>query len=230
MPRVKPPLVWKHLERVSARIFDDHQAIITQEVFREHGIYALYKGTKLYYVGLAKDLKGRLKAHLKDRHSGRWNLFSAYLTTGDHHLRELEALLIRIAKPRGNSNGARLKGSLDLKRNLKGALKEDAVRKVNAMFEPTGRVARQRKDTTLPKDVAKLAQVMSLPLRLRATHKAVMHKAVLRRDGKVRYGGKVHSSLSKAASAATGRPTNGWAFWRCERGKGHWVKLVQIRR
>jgi hypothetical protein len=230
MAQAKPHLVWKHLERVSAKIFEEYRSVITNEVFREHGVYALYKGTSLYYVGLAKDLKRRLKAHLKDRHSGKWNYFSAYLTTGDHHLRELEALLIRIAQPKGNRNGGKLKGSQDLKRTLKSQLKRANEQKVNTLFDQGSKAKATVKGPALPKELAKLAKTISLPLRIRATHRKVTHRATLRRDGKVRYAGKVYSSLSKAGTAATGRPTNGWTFWSCERGKGHWVKLNTIRK
>jgi hypothetical protein len=36
------------------------------------GIYALYHGSKLYYVGLTKNLFGRIRWHLKDRHAQKW--------------------------------------------------------------------------------------------------------------------------------------------------------------
>ena len=45
------------------------------------GIYALYNGSKLYYVGLTKNLFGRIRWHLKDRHAKRWdNLSSSELS------------------------------------------------------------------------------------------------------------------------------------------------------
>jgi excinuclease UvrABC nuclease subunit len=65
-------------------------------------VYALYRRGKLYYVGLASNLRNRLKAHLKDRHARRWDRFSLYLTESDHHLRELEALVVRVVRPPGN--------------------------------------------------------------------------------------------------------------------------------
>ena len=39
------------------------------------GIYALYNGPKLYYVGLTKNLFGRIRSHRKDRHIKRWDSF-----------------------------------------------------------------------------------------------------------------------------------------------------------
>ena len=42
------------------------------------GIYALYKGKKLYYVGLTGNLHGRISWHLRDRHSGKWDHFKIF--------------------------------------------------------------------------------------------------------------------------------------------------------
>ena len=39
------------------------------------GIYALYHGSKLYYVGLTKNLFGRVRWHLRDRHARKWDSF-----------------------------------------------------------------------------------------------------------------------------------------------------------
>lgn len=56
-------------------------AILENEIFRRRlreimrgyaGIYAMYKKKELYYVGLTKNLFGRLKTHrLRDRHAGK---------------------------------------------------------------------------------------------------------------------------------------------------------------
>jgi negative regulator of replication initiation len=54
--------------------------ILESEVFAEQlksmmrryaGIYALYRGKRLYYVGLTRNLLGRIRWHLKDRHKGK---------------------------------------------------------------------------------------------------------------------------------------------------------------
>src|SRR5438874_12527271 len=39
------------------------------------GIYALYRGARLYYVGLTKNLFGRVRWHLRDRHRAKWDSF-----------------------------------------------------------------------------------------------------------------------------------------------------------
>jgi hypothetical protein len=58
------PLVCQHLENISRDGLDKHQD--RAFVRHRHGVYALYKRKKLYYVGLAKDLRWRLKTHLKE--------------------------------------------------------------------------------------------------------------------------------------------------------------------
>ncbi len=53
-------------------------------------------------MGLATNLRSRLKQHLKDRHRGLRDRFSVYLTIGDQHIKEMESLLLRILRPLGN--------------------------------------------------------------------------------------------------------------------------------
>jgi hypothetical protein len=95
-------LVCQQLENISSRVLEDYQDIIKQYIRGRNGVYALYKGEKLYYVGLATNLRGRLKQHPRDRHSELWDRFSVYLTIGDRHIKEMESLLLRITRPVGN--------------------------------------------------------------------------------------------------------------------------------
>src|SRR3954463_5997996 len=95
-------LVCQQLENISSRVLEDYQDIIKQYIRGRNGVYALYNGDKLYYVGLATNLRGRLKQHLRDRHGKLWDRFSVYLTIGDHHIKEMESLLLRITRPVGN--------------------------------------------------------------------------------------------------------------------------------
>ena len=96
------PLVCQHLENISRDALERHQEIIRNYVRGRQGVYALYKGNRLYYVGLASNLRMRLATHMRNQHGQRWDRFSVYLTIGDRTLRELEALLLRIVKPKGN--------------------------------------------------------------------------------------------------------------------------------
>src|SRR5678815_2472985 len=101
-------LVTQHLETVSRAVLENHQDMIRRYVRGRYGIYALYRKGKLYYVGLATNLRSRLGHHLRDRHSQSWDRFSVYLTVKDSHLRELETLILRTIKPVGNKQRGKL--------------------------------------------------------------------------------------------------------------------------
>ena len=102
-------LITACLEGISKRVFADYSAQIAELAGEKSGIYALYNRGKLYYVGLATDLRRRIKHHLEDRHARNWDTFSLYVVRREAHLRDLEAMTIRIAKPKGNGiKGGRL--------------------------------------------------------------------------------------------------------------------------
>ena len=63
-------LVCQHLENISREALEEYQDIIRQYVRGRQGIYALFRRGKLYYVGLATNLRTRLTQHLRDRHAG----------------------------------------------------------------------------------------------------------------------------------------------------------------
>jgi excinuclease UvrABC nuclease subunit len=61
----KGQLVCQHLENVSREALEKYQDIIKNYVRGRHGIYALFKKTRLYYVGLASNLRNRPKRCIK---------------------------------------------------------------------------------------------------------------------------------------------------------------------
>ena len=65
-------LVSQYLENISRDALEKYQNIIRRYVRRRQGVYALYRRKKLYYVGLASNLRSRLARHLKDRHGDSW--------------------------------------------------------------------------------------------------------------------------------------------------------------
>ncbi len=85
----KNQLFVEHLENVSWKVLEEYSSVIRDMIRGRFGIYALYKREKLYYVGLASNLRGRLKTHLKARHEGKWERFSVYLTVRSDHIRSL---------------------------------------------------------------------------------------------------------------------------------------------
>jgi predicted GIY-YIG superfamily endonuclease len=221
------------LENISREALERHQEIIRQYVRGRQGVYALYRRGKLYYVGLATNLRNRLKHHLRDRHGASWDRFSVYLTIGDHHLRELEALILRTVKPSGNKQKGKFARSEDLRRRFRRDIKRRVLAEVEGLFgEYPPRRARRQVDTE-GRDGRKpvLAEFISGPIKLRAKFKGVVVTARVRRDGAVRFAGKVYTSPSLAAAAARkSRTCNGWTFWHYERAPGDWVLLDALRR
>jgi hypothetical protein len=76
-------LVCQHLENISRDALEKYQDVIRGYVRGRQGVYALYRRDKLYYVGLASNLRMRLSHHLRNRHGDSWDRFSVYLTIGD---------------------------------------------------------------------------------------------------------------------------------------------------
>src|SRR5881296_3483867 len=65
-----------------------------REIMRGYaGIYALYRGKKLYYTGLTKDLFGRIRWHTQDRHAGRWDHFIIFRIIKVRYLKDIETLI-----------------------------------------------------------------------------------------------------------------------------------------
>jgi len=225
-------LVCQHLENISREALERNPEIIYQYVRGRQGVYALYRHGKLYYVGLATNLRNRLKHHLKDRHGHSWDRFSVYLTIGDHHLRELEALILRTVKPAGNKQKGKFARSEDLHRRFRRDSKRNALAQVDGLFGEYRPAWRQRPNE-LEESERKPALVayISGPMKLRAFFKGKKLTARVRRNGTIRFAGKIYNSPSVAGAAAVKRRScNGWTFWEYERAPGDWVKIDKLRR
>ncbi len=225
-------LVCQHLENISRDALAKYQKIIRQYVRHRQGVYALYRRGKLYYVGLASDLRWRLNAHLKDRHGRLWDRFSVYLTISHKHLRELESLLLRVVKPKpkGNEQKGKFAHSENLLRRFKREVRSLQRLELDDMIgrERLRRAARENADSETGAPV--LGRYINGPLRLRARLKGKNFRARVRRDGSIRFRGKIYHSPSQAGHAATKRSCNGWWFWKFERAPGDWVRLRELRR
>lgn len=225
-------LVCQHLENISRDALERYQTTIKQYVRHRQGVYALYRRGKLYYVGLASDLRWRLNAHLKDRHGQLWDRFSVYLTVGDKHLRELESLLLRVVRPKPKGN--KQKGKFAHSDNLLPKFKRDVQLlqqiELDGMIGRELRTSEKRKGTKRDTDSPMLSSLIAGPMRLRATLKGKTFRANVRRDGNIRFRGKLYRSPSAAGRAATRRSCNGWWFWKFERAPGDWVRLRELRR
>ena len=231
MPKsVQSDLLVSFLEQVSWRVLDEYRDILKQMIRRKAGVYALYRQDKLYYVGLASNLMGRVNTHLKDRHRGAWDRFSVYLTRDSNHIKPLESLLLRIAKPAGN----RVSGGFGRPQNMYRALHRamsdaDADRRARILGGHVARRLRRRR-TRSAKGSVVLAGLVERRIALRAKSRGRVFKATLRRDGFVSFAGRKYESPSAAASKAIGHAANGWKFWHYRIAPRKWVPLGELRR
>lgn len=233
MRSAKDILVSEYLERVGGDVLEsEHFRSIVARMIKGHaGVYALYKDERLYYVGLATNLMGRVKHHLKDRHGGKWNRFSVYLTSKGEHIKPIESLLLRIINPAGNRVKGRLPGSRDLKKELNRKVSDHQADERARLLGGAMAQTRRRRKSASAKGSVVLAGSVDRLMRLRADYKGERYLASLRKDGYVSYGGERYASPSAAARAVVGRAANGWRFWYYKNKKGsQWVPLADFRK
>lgn len=96
-----------------------------KEIMRNSaGIYALYKGENLYYVGLTKNLHGRIRWHRNDRHARKWDYFKIFRIKSVRFLKDIETLIQHIVQPRGNRAMGKVPRDYNLSYVLREALRE----------------------------------------------------------------------------------------------------------
>jgi len=232
MARQVEGLVREYLERVSGRMLEDQYRPLIAGLIRGHaGVYALYKGERLYYVGLAINLMSRVKHHLKDRHKKRWDKFSVYLTSQGAHIKPLESLMLRIALPTGNRVKGRMPGAVDMARALSRSMVEaDATRRATLLGGVFQR-NRVRRKTARAAGSLVLAGLVDRRVALRAQFKGAAYRASLLKNGHVSYLRKHYVSPTAAAKRIVGRSVNGWRFWKYRHPqKRIWVELRELRR
>jgi hypothetical protein len=226
----KRGLVVGHLEGVSGELLEEYPKAVRQLIRGRSGVYALYRNQSLYYVGLARNLMGRVRSHLKDRHVGRWNRFSVYLTRHDDHVKELESLLLRIVAPKGNRQSGKFPGSVDLKRVTSQLIREEDDDQRAHLLGGQAASRRIRAKVTRNKGVAAISEVLKKRIALRSSYQGQEYRASLRKDGSVSFAGKTYTSLSAAAAGVRKKPTNGWAFWRYQDKHREWVRISTLRK
>lgn len=224
-------LVSQYLEGISRTALAEYQQFFREQARRRNGVYALYRKKKLYYVGLARALRGRLKTHLRDKHGESWDRFSMYLTVGDDHIKELESLVLRIVRPTGNRQRGKFARAQNLRREFTRRVKQDAAEHLSELLgvEQASRTVTLRAGSA---HKAVLATYMTRPMRLRARYKGNALKARVLRNGVISFAGWKFQSPSMAARAALPhrRAINGWHFWTYERAPGDWVSLRELRK
>lgn len=225
----KASLVSEYIENINREMLEKYARQIRNYAKSRNGIYVLYSGSKLYYVGLATSLSGRLAAHLKDRHKENWDSFSMYLTSDSGYLREIESLLLRVTMPTGNIAKGKLKGSVNLLKNFQADLKHQF--KVELDF-----LTGKRQDRNLnivrgkPKDnQTDLVSYGLHSVAIRGTHRGQVYKGRINKDGWVIIKNKRYPSLSAAASQTLGIAVNGWKFWKIQSKSKGWILADKLR-
>jgi hypothetical protein len=241
LKKYKGQLVCQHLENISRDVLEKYQGIIRSFVKGRHGVYALYRKGKLYYVGLASNLKNRLKHHLQDRHAQSWDRFSIYFTISDNHLKDLETLVLRISTPKGNIIGGSFIRSEDLKSRFRKQIVDFQKRELYGLFEEDRMHNRTNvKPMDINKKLYPLSKYFKKRTHIRFGYKGDTYIAHVRLDGTITFPresagwsklkGKIFKSPSQAASAVTKRPMNGWRHWKYERSPGEWILLDELRK
>lgn len=223
--KISKGLIPHSLENVSGEVFTHYPEAITKLVERRSGVYALYNGGELYYIGKAADLRRRVKHHLRDRHNSKWTHFSFYVVSNDRHISPLESLLICIAQPEGNRVRPRDVMRGDMRKELRNLIIQQQAGLLNGLVpEKRGKLEKKK---VKERDLVGLVPKRTI---IRREYKGVVHKAILNPKGTIRYQGQTFESLSAAArKVLKGRHSNGWTFWYIRNSKGEWVKINRYK-
>lgn len=229
MTKARKPrsLVTKKLEMVSVDVFKQHNELIIKLVGDSPGVYALYDGAELYYVGKSIDLKKRVRQHLKDRHKASWTHFSLYLVRNAEHISEIESLLVRISNPKGNRVVPKGKSSGSMLKTLQDMVKAKHKDEYNSMFGVKSKTGKQRKQAKVNNS---LVGLVSKNTEMFKSYKGKDYKAILMPAGQVKFKNKLYDSPTAAAKPIVDRiSVNGWKFWYVKDSDGNWVLLDTLR-
>jgi Restriction Enzyme Adenine Methylase Associated/GIY-YIG catalytic domain len=228
-------IITGHLEKIGQKVFTDYSSAITELIKGHQGIYALYKKDKLYYVGLASNLKNRIKHHLNDRHKNGWTHFSLYIIRQEEHIKEIESLVLRISYPKGNAIKGKLIQSRDLRPILKSKMREQWEKQFNDIIG--GRKTKPDKKTvrkiTNHKADRPLKGLLKNYQRIYCQCRGQRFKAKVLPSGIIELvpGKERFNSPSLAGIAVTKKKTiNGWKFWKYKDQNGNLLFIDQLRK
>jgi len=228
-------IITDYLESISAKVFKDdyYKKAVTKMIKGGQGVYALYKNDSLYYVGLAIEFKGRIKHHLRDKHAGKWNKFSLFIIRKEEHIRELESLIVHVAKPKGNSQSGKFRNAKDLLPELVKIVDELYWNHQDKMLGHN-----IKKKTTTARTIKSYGK-KERPLQgyfahgkvIYVNYKGKKYKAWVYRNGKIKLNGNFFDSPSLAGMAVTKKQTmNGWRFWKYKDKNGELVYIDRLRK
>jgi len=227
--RTPRTLVVQKLENVSKEAFRTHYDLITQLVGTSPGIYCLYDGGALYYVGKSADLRKRVKQHLRDKHFASWTHFSLYLVQKVAHIEEIESLLIKIANPEGNRRIPRGEAGSSMVNELKALVRQKQAEEFAEMFgtrKPKSHPAKKQ----VKRHTKSLKGLVKRRTPLYRTYKGKEYRAFLHPNGKIKIGRKSFETPTAAAMTIVQRSTvNGWTFWYAKDARGEWVRLSDYK-
>jgi hypothetical protein len=123
-------LVQAYAENISAKLLEQHGDTVKTVIGKKRGVYVLSKDGEPYYIGLAKTLPSRLNHHLKDRHAKKWDRFNFYAIRSSKYVKDLESILIRVARPAGN----RQKGNFGKDKNLRKTIRHEIIQSIKEDF------------------------------------------------------------------------------------------------
>ena len=128
----KGSLVKGYLEKKDRKGFELLLPRYKEVIGDSSGIYALYKGRKLYYVGIAKNLLWRVDCHTKDRHKNRWDKVSFFVIDKHRYSKDTETIILRIAGPKGNGTRGKFEKHYELQDKLNKIRREmkDLIKRV----------------------------------------------------------------------------------------------------
>jgi len=225
-------LVSGSLEQINKKVFYDYHDEITSLVGKHQGVYALYQKGRLHYVGLAKDLRNRVRYHLKDKHANKWDTFSLFLIHRTEHLKELEALLIHIVKPKGNVQKGKFAIANNLKPKLKALIKAKNNAKVENILGTTSKKKKiqpkRNKVRHAPKGLV-LHTLLSPKTEIKAFYKGKEYSAIIDEQGRIVLNGVSYNTPSAAGLAVIEKgAVNGWRFWKYQNVEGKWMALGEL--
>ncbi|VVB54961.1 UvrABC system protein C [uncultured archaeon] len=218
-------LVVDQLENLSKRWFTTHYNLITEAIGDSPGIYALYDGDELYYVGKSIELRKRVKEHLRDRHLASWTRFSLFLVRKEEHIPEIESLIVRIANPKGNRQVPTGRASSSMLKTLVAKLNEEFNQEKEELIGGLKSKGAGRVKMSIGRE---LQGLVSKKTPLYKTYKNREYQAILTPSGVIRYKNKDYTNPTAAAKAVVGRSSvNGWIFWYIQDPKGDWIRLSE---
>jgi len=128
----KEPLIAAHVNGLAVGVIEKHLRCFREFIGRrKSGVYVLRRNRSVYYIGLASSLRRRLPDHIKDHLRGKWDEFDLYIVRKGRakYLKELETLLIRVAKPEGNQTEPKFVKHNNITKKFKEAL----IREVSSL-------------------------------------------------------------------------------------------------